>query len=136
MRAPAAASRFDCPCGRGELYEACCGPLHEGAPAPTAERLMRSRYCAFALELPHYLRDTWHPSTRPESFELDPGTVWKWLVVESAEAGGPFDQTGTVTFSVISRTNNARHVQRELSRFVRASNRWVYLDGVALEPVF
>ena len=38
-----------CPCGGGS-YGACCGPFLDDAEAPsTAERLMRSRYTAFAL---------------------------------------------------------------------------------------
>ena len=38
-----------CPCGLGDDYESCCGRFHAGAPAPTAEALMRSRYSAFAV---------------------------------------------------------------------------------------
>jgi hypothetical protein len=33
-----------CPCDLGDGYESCCGRLHAGAPTPTAESLMRSRY--------------------------------------------------------------------------------------------
>ena len=32
-----------CPCGSGISYRDCCGPLHQGKPAPTPEALMRSR---------------------------------------------------------------------------------------------
>ena len=28
-----------CPCGNPAGYTACCGPLHDGAPAATAEQL-------------------------------------------------------------------------------------------------
>jgi uncharacterized protein YchJ len=38
-----------CPCGLGDDYASCCGRLHAGAHAPTAESLMRSRYSAFAV---------------------------------------------------------------------------------------
>ncbi|MEX2294024.1 MAG: DUF167 family protein, partial [Acidimicrobiales bacterium] len=39
-----------CPCGSGNPLERCCGPIVGGdKPAPTAERLMRSRFTAFAL---------------------------------------------------------------------------------------
>ena len=38
----------NCPCGSGLAYEACCGPIIAGAPAATAEALMRSRYSAYA----------------------------------------------------------------------------------------
>ena len=53
-----------CPCGTGGPYDECCGALHRGeATAPTAERLMRSRYSAFVRHNAEYLRQTWHPST-------------------------------------------------------------------------
>ena len=35
---------LDCPCGSTATYGACCGPVHDGRPAETAEALMRSRY--------------------------------------------------------------------------------------------
>lgn len=62
-----------CPCASGDTVAACCGPLLDGAPAPTAERLMRSRYTAFVREDGAYLLRTWHPETRPETitFEAD-----------------------------------------------------------------
>ena len=40
-----------CPCGSNSNYGACCQSLHQGAAAPDAERLMRSRYCAYTLGL-------------------------------------------------------------------------------------
>ena len=40
----------DCPCGSGEEFALCCGPLHAGQRmAATAEELMRSRYSAYAV---------------------------------------------------------------------------------------
>ncbi|MEO5710831.1 MAG: hypothetical protein ABIQ59_13525 [Nocardioidaceae bacterium] len=30
-----------CPCGSGSPYAGCCGPLHDGAVAETADALMR-----------------------------------------------------------------------------------------------
>src|SRR2546429_6760422 len=56
-----------CPCGLGDGYESCCGRLHAGAPAPTAESLMRSRYSAFAVGDAGYLLRTWYPSARPRT---------------------------------------------------------------------
>ena len=51
-----------CPCGLGDDYASCCGRLHAGAHAPTAESLMRSRYSAYAVGDAGYLLRTWHPS--------------------------------------------------------------------------
>ena len=62
-----------CPCLSGLQYGECCGPFHSGdAFAPTAERLMRSRYSAFAVGDADYLLATWHPTTRPAELALDP----------------------------------------------------------------
>ncbi|WP_026139620.1 YchJ family protein [Leucobacter salsicius] len=125
-------SEVACPCGRGEPYGGCCGPLHAGEPAPTAERLMRSRYAAFALGLLDYLEYSWDASTRPGDLEIDPDVTWRRLLIERVEAGSPFDQEGYVTFTAIGRTSEGRFEQRERSRFVRdAAGRWVYIDGDA-----
>ncbi|QIM16828.1 zinc chelation protein SecC [Leucobacter insecticola] len=122
-----------CPCGRGPSYVECCGPLHEGGAAPTAERLMRSRYCAFVLGDAQYLLDTWHPSTKPTEMELDPAIEWRRLAIEGTVAGGPFDIAGEVTFTAIARTPQGRFEQRERSRFVKDQDgRWNYVDGDSL----
>ncbi|MHA3685294.1 YchJ family protein [Leucobacter sp. HY1908] len=132
VAAPALAAEAACPCGRGESYGACCGPLHAGEPAPTAERLMRSRYTAFALGLVDYLERSWHETTRPEELEIDPDVVWRRLLIERVEAGSPFDREGFVTFTAIGRGPEGRFEQRERSRFVRdTAGRWVYVDGEA-----
>lgn len=117
-----------CPCGRGVRYGDCCGVLHAGEAAPTAERLMRSRYSAFALGLDAYLLRSWHPSTRPSDFETDPEIRWQRLIIESTEAGGPFDDSGRVTFTAIARGPEGRIEQFERSRFVREHGHWLYLD--------
>jgi uncharacterized protein YchJ len=60
-------ARDPCPCGSTRLYPECCGLWHAGAPAPDAQSLMRSRYCAYVLSNEQYLLATWHPGTRPDS---------------------------------------------------------------------
>lgn len=119
-----------CPCGRAVGYARCCEPLHLGTEqAPTAERLMRSRYSAFALGQRDYLLRTWHPSTRPAALDLDDSIEWRHLLVERVEAGGPFDEDGYVTFTAIARSPEGRFEQRERSRFVRLDGAWSYIDG-------
>jgi SEC-C motif-containing protein len=119
-----------CPCGRDVAYAECCGPLHAGAAAPTAERLMRSRYSAFALGDAGYLLATWDPATRPAELELDPGVEWRRLFIHGASAGGPFDRRGSVDFTAIARTSEGRLEQSERSEFRRsAEGRWLYVDG-------
>ena len=86
---------------------------------------MRSRYSAFALGFAGYLLETWHPSTRPASMELDAGLRWYRLDILATTRGGPLDTTGTVEFEAFYRGGS----QRELSSFVRERGRWFYLSA-------
>jgi SEC-C motif-containing protein len=118
-----------CPCGSGAPYVACCGPLHDGAPAATAEALMRSRYAAYATgRLDHVFR-TWHPRTRPDDPTPAPGVRWTGLRVLATVDGGPQDDTGRVSFEARFETADGPQVLREDSRFERRAGRWVYVDG-------
>src|SRR5690349_2007627 len=74
-----------CPCGSGARYGVCCEPLHRGEPAGSAEALMRSRYCAFVLNLDDYIQSSWHASTRPTPAPLDPNTRWLGLQIKRHE---------------------------------------------------
>ncbi|MFI2434068.1 YchJ family protein [Streptomyces sp. NPDC018693] len=115
-----------CPCGLAETYDACCGRFHRGeAAAPTAERLMRSRYSAFVTGETDYLLHTWHPRTRPPRLELDPGMRWTGLEILATEDGTAFHSTGVVEFRASYR-GGALH---ERSRFERMDGAWVYVDG-------
>lgn len=114
-----------CPCGGGAFGD-CCGPVLDGAPAPTAERLMRSRYTAFALADEAHLRRSWHPRTRPEELDMDAGTRWTGLIVHAAEEHG---DAATVSFTARWRRGAERGALTETSRFVRRAGRWVYVDG-------
>jgi SEC-C motif-containing protein len=102
---------------------------------PTAERLMRSRYSAFAVGDAGYLLSTWHPSTRPEELRLDADVEWRRLEILDAVDGGPGDDRGEVEFRafwrILPALGRARDggVLHERSRFVREAGGWLYLDG-------
>jgi len=118
-----------CPCGSGDVFDACCGPILTGRAAATAERLMRSRYTAFAIGDAAHLLRSWHPSTRPARLDLDSEVRWLRLDILAKSAGGPFDAQGVVEFAAIHRDANGRGVLRERSRFVREGGHWFYVDG-------
>ncbi|WP_046012840.1 YchJ family protein [Microbacterium sp. SA39] len=118
-----------CPCSSGDVFTACCGPILGGAAAPTAERLMRSRYTAFVLEDADHLLRSWHASTRPASLEFDPQLSWRRLVILRTVAGGPFDRDGVVEFEAYWRQGAERGSLHERSRFVREDRQWFYVDG-------
>ncbi|GAA5441277.1 YchJ family protein [Deinococcus caeni] len=114
-----------CPCGSGRSYGHCCGPLHAGAPAPTPEALMRSRYAAYALGNAAYVLDTWHPDTRPASVDLRDGTRYLGLRVRRA-AGDRVEFAAQLRLP-----DGERYTLREDSVFVQVDGRWLYLDGRA-----
>lgn len=116
-----------CSCLSGSTYAECCGPFHAGEPPPTAERLMRSRYTAYARLLREYLLETWHPSTRPAVLELDAGVRWYRLDILSRTRGGLLDTEGTVEFVASFRHDGGAGQQHEVSRFVREAGRWLYV---------
>jgi SEC-C motif-containing protein len=119
-----------CPCGSRSAYTDCCGALHCGQLATTAEQLMRSRYSAFVLGDENYLRTSWHPSTLPTDLSLDADSQRRWLgltVIAHDQSDGDH---ATVEFVARSRAGGQpaqRH--HEVSRFVREQGRWLYLDG-------
>ncbi|SFI35775.1 SEC-C motif-containing protein [Microbacterium saccharophilum] len=119
-----------CPCGAGGTFGECCGPLLDGAPAPTAEALMRSRYTAFALRDAGHLAATWHLSTRPADLTLEDAPRWERLEILGTEAGRPTDTRGTVEFRAHwVHDRGGRGILHEVSRFVFQRERWWYLDG-------
>ena len=91
---------------------------------------MRSRYSAFALRKPQYLLDTWHPSTRPATLELDPKVRWTRLEILHTTGGRLLQQRGTVEFRASYRRGPENGVLHENSRFLRSNSRWLYLGAL------
>jgi SEC-C motif-containing protein len=132
-----------CPCRAREAtparYADCCGRWHGGLPhgehAPTPEALMRSRYSAYALAqgrgpaprgMLEYLMQTWHPSTAPGDLELGP---LNWTGLEILHQETSVD-AGVVEFVAHHKANGRAGKLHEVSRFVRESDAWFYVDGV------
>lgn len=130
MSVPASDQR--CPCTSGDAFGSCCEPVLASGAAPTAVRLMRSRFTAFAIADARHLLRTWHPDTRPERLDLDDGIRWQRLDILDQERGGPFDDRGVVEFEAFYRDSAGRGSLRERSRFVREDRLWLYVDGVVV----
>jgi SEC-C motif-containing protein len=89
---------------------------------------MRSRYSAYVLGLADYLRDTWHPDTRPAAIDPDPPGL-RWLGLD-VRRHVPIDADhAMVEFIARSRLGGKASRLHETSRFVREADRWVYVDG-------
>lgn len=118
---------MSCPCGLPPAYDACCGRLHEGTPAPTAQALMRARYSAFVVGDAAYLLRSWHSTTRPARLHLDDPQSWERLEVLATSRGGLLDAEGTVEFRAHYALDGRPGSLHEVSRFVREDAAWVYV---------
>ncbi len=139
-----------CPCASGQLYDSCCEPFHlDLGSAPTAERLMRSRYSAFHEGKIDYLIATLHASKRQLTDRDDLArvvstTTWTGLRVLAVDGGTEGDETGHVEFvAYYCESGAAKHQAgttkqlHERSRFVKEDGRWFYLSGdhESLRPI-
>ena len=131
-------STFDlnslCPCRSGESdgisFKNCCGPYLSGAAdPPTAEKLMRSRYSAYALGDLDHIKRTWHPETLPADLRLVPGQVWLGLKIKHSAHGTENDKHGIVEFVAKSKRNGRARRMHEISEFEKIAGRWVYVRG-------
>ncbi len=115
-----------CPCRMQQtediLYEKCCEPFHSGELAGTPEQLMRSRFSGFVLGLTEYIKQTWHPSTRPSDLALSPDHNWLKLDIVKA-------RDSQVHFRAYFKDEDGFAVLDEISDFVLEDGRWFYVSG-------
>jgi SEC-C motif-containing protein len=120
-----------CPCGSGRGLEACCAPILAGAPAPSPEALMRSRYTAFTQADLDYLETTLAPEAR-EDYDRSETETWvkdaKWHGLEVRSGGEEGDQ-GSVEFVARYTINGKAFAHHELASFRKHDGRWAYVDG-------
>ena len=119
-----------CPCGSSIALDDCCGKWHQGQPAPSAERLMRSRYSAYSLGLIDYLVATTLPAQqaaldRDSMRAWSLGSTWLGLEVEGSEL---IDTHAFVTFTARWHDGDGEHRHRERSAFVQQAGRWYFID--------
>lgn len=125
-----------CPCGTGDAYGVCCGPVHDrSAEASTALALMRARYSAFARRDEPFLLWSWHPDHRPDEIHFPGDERWLGLDVVTTARGSEDDDRGTVEFRAHFLVDGAPRTLHEVSRFVRLDGRWVYLKGRDVGPM-
>lgn len=123
-----------CPCGSGDLGSQCCAPyLDLLREAPTALKLMRSRYTAHVCGNVDYLWKTWSESSRHRTSqaairEWAHSCQWLGLEILDWQDGEEQDQQGTVTFSASYRLGEQTHRHLEKSLFRRENGSWRYVD--------
>ena len=131
-----------CKCCSRRHYRRCCQPLHEGQGAPTAEALMRSRYCAYALGLADYILATTHPegpqfqhdevAWRAQVLAFCAGTRFQGLRVVPATASAASSESTEEAWVSFYASLNQSGVDAsfgERSRFLKHLGRWCYHSG-------
>lgn len=129
-------SPSSCPCGSGQPYKRCCRPLHRGQASPSAERLMRSRFSAYALGLGGYILKSTYPggpmdredvaAWRAEVADFCATTRFESLkILATAEEG----EDALVHFRATLRRGDRLIPMEERSRFRRHRGRWAYYGG-------
>lgn len=125
-----------CPCGSGAVYRECCQRYHLGGEPTDPERLVRSRFSAYALGEGAYLARTLHPDHAArahgeaelarELSRAKRAVRYRALVIHEVTIEG---ERARVLFTarVFEKGRDRSFV--ELSRFERTGEGWRYLDG-------
>jgi SEC-C motif domain protein len=125
-----------CPCGSGQPFGVCCGPIIAGTVRPeTAEQLMRARFTAHVTHDSHFLHLSYQGTAKvpfvPEEKEPDIG--WTRLVIHVHELGGQPD-TAFVDFSAHYLDNGHERALQEKAEFKRIGGEWIYTRPIRQGP--
>jgi len=123
-----------CVCGSGRNFDDCCAPVLAGAPAATAEALLRSRYTAFATGNTDYLVETLTSDIRGEFDQIEAESTaaeakWQKLEIRSVTDGGIDDETGVIEFVADFSLRGEQRIHHEVSQFRREEGRWLCAGG-------
>ena len=127
----------NCPCGSLVKYKKCCKPFHENIKTPiTALELMKSRYCAYAIEKSEYIILTTHHNNRDFNIDtkawnndiLDFSKNTKFEKLEILEfIDGQTESFVTFKANITQNKQDVSFVEK--SRFVKENEKWQYIDG-------
>ena len=128
-----------CPCQSGKSYTDCCQPFHLHQMIPdSAEKLMRSRYTAYAQVNIPYIVETTVPAQQPlldqQARQLwGDETDWAGLKIISHQ---PFVSKihSWVEFKAFFNIENGIDAHHERSLFVLISGRWFFVDPTVPFP--
>lgn len=125
-----------CACHSGFKYKRCCSPFHRGKIPTTPTKLMRSRYCAYALGLCDYIASTtdatgphWQDDRGAWLEELKAftdSTQFKGLMILEENLG---ETHAFVTFDAYLEQDGRQLKMTEKSLFRWVADRWLYHSG-------
>ena len=127
----------NCPCGSLIKYKKCCKPFHENIKTPiNALELMKSRYCAYAIEKSEYIILTTHQNNRDFNTDtkvwnndiLDFSRNTKFEKLEILEfIDGQTESFVTFKANITQNKQNVSFIEK--SRFIKENGKWQYIDG-------
>ncbi len=127
----------NCPCGSLIKYKKCCKPFHENIKTPiNALELMKSRYCAYAIEKSEYIILTTHQNNRDFNTDtkvwnndiLDFSRNTKFEKLEILEfIDGQTESFVTFKANITQNKQDVSFIEK--SRFVKENGKWQYIDG-------
>lgn len=127
-------SSIRCPCCSNHTYAKCCEKFHMGQLPDSALKLMRSRYSAYALNIPKYIINTTHQKNPQYNHNIELwtkeishfclNTTFKKLEILDFQENASFT---TVTFTAHLTQNNKDASFTEKSCFEKVNGKWLYL---------
>lgn len=127
----------NCPCGSLIKYKKCCKPFHENIKTPiNALELMKSRYCAYAIEKSEYIISTTHQKNRDFNTDtkvwnndiLDFSRNTKFEKLEILEfIDGQTESFVTFKANITQNKQDVSFIEK--SRFIKENGKWQYIDG-------
>jgi SEC-C motif-containing protein len=122
-----------CPCKSKKNYAECCEPfITKNALPDTPEKLMRSRYTAYAQANIGYIADTMKNNTWSEE-ELGGTKEWAqsitWVKLKVIKSYMDTPEKGFVEFKAYYRYKKQMHVMHEFSEFILEGNQWFYMGA-------
>jgi peptide deformylase len=128
--------QITCPCSSSSTYEKCCKPFHGNVLPVTALQLMRSRFSAYALNLPDYIIATTHPASpqysenkfawRRSISQFSRKSVFHRLEILDFKEN---KRVASVAFTAYLSQNREDATFSEKSYFEKINKRWYYLGG-------
>lgn len=120
-----------CPCGSGSQFGACCALYIDGAPAPDAQALMRSRYTAYVVGALDHVAATHAPEVRDDFNRAEAERLARVCQFDKLEIRKVVEKgdSAQIDFAIRFRRDHKDMMQVELADFRRENGRWLYAGG-------
>jgi SEC-C motif-containing protein len=112
-----------CSCHSNKNYLDCCKTFHDGEFEANALLLMRSRYSAYAIDIPDYIIKTTHPNCPEYQKNKD---KWRENISQFSQSSF-FNNLKIPDFKEYK--NGSTVTFTEKSYFEVVDGRWLYLKG-------